>query len=51
MHRKQGKSEGVNRKGGEKHIYGNRQYDSTTTLTAIILNFSDNVPVLSIKLM
>ena len=25
IHRKQGKSEGVDRKGGEKHIYGNRQ--------------------------
>jgi hypothetical protein len=25
IHRKQGKSEGVDRKGGEKHIYDNRQ--------------------------
>ncbi len=25
IHRKQGKSEGVDRKGDEKHIYGNRQ--------------------------
>jgi hypothetical protein len=25
IHRKQGKSEGVDRKGGEKLIYGNRQ--------------------------